>query len=428
MKIMHNIRDSVTVYDPAVGAEPDYDQANPIEYLCDLWAAQRQHLAADQVYYVGDTIQVLLPYTALELHGPSGGQWDIADPLQQVNKEDFQKQNIKSITMADTAMVRGWVSVAGGRVPFIRFVYRGGPFSTLAGQLGSVPGSHIGLWAQVGQNATPSVLSVPYDANSDCYAIEIWGFQGNLEPHLDPAGKTALAAGALIADAQLLPSGTDFQDPPVMADLTAYHPNHPMHPLNNLHCQVAWCDASQTVWDSRDGLNHQYRFQMLQRGWSRSMSRGVSKNPHGGTGYLEFRNLFSEYRNFKREHRQVPSDQPVELGRVLEPWNIDAFGNMAGSKKTEDFLVVRFVDLCSVNAQSAVGLHRHRDNQEVFFIIEGEALCFLGDWAEHDDRERAVEVRHLQRGDMFPLKNGQLHALVNLLDTPCSILVFGSYD
>jgi mannose-6-phosphate isomerase-like protein (cupin superfamily) len=29
-----------------------------------------------------------------------------------------------------------------------------------------------------------------------------------------------------------------------------------------------------------------------------------------------------------------------------------------------------------------IGLHRHRDNQEIFFMMEGTGLMFCGDWCQ----------------------------------------------
>ncbi len=56
-------------------------------------------------------VQYLIPYDYLELYGPSGRLWNVTDPGQQDNKEDFQKQNIKEFRCTDTWVARGWATV-----------------------------------------------------------------------------------------------------------------------------------------------------------------------------------------------------------------------------------------------------------------------------------------------------------------------------
>ena len=110
---------------------------------------------------------------------------------------------------------------------------------------------------------------------------------------------------------------------------------------------------------------------------------GVSANPHGGTGFLRYRNLLSNY-----------------------------------------------IDLHILKPGCGIGLHRHRDNQEVFLIImmTGKGLMVTSDWNEFPNRERSFEIRTLAAGHLSLLKSGQLHWLINATDEDISLFMFGGYD
>ena len=58
-------------------------------------------------------------------------------------------------------------------------------------------------------------------------------------------------------------------------------------------------------------------------------------NPHGGIGFLEYRNLLSNYFRFTGSG---------ELERRLEPYNLDGIGRK-GTGGQEPFLAVEYVDL-----------------------------------------------------------------------------------
>lgn len=69
-----------------------------------------------------------------------------------------------------------------------------------------------------------------------------------------------------------------------------------------------------------------------------------------------------------------------ELGRDLIPGNFDAntwqaADNPAGPKvtapKRESFMAVDYMDLHILQPECAIGIHRHRDNREVFFMFGG---------------------------------------------------------
>ncbi|MEO0852540.1 MAG: cupin domain-containing protein, partial [Cyanobacteria bacterium J06648_11] len=145
-----------------------------------------------------------------------------------------------------------------------------------------------------------------------------------------------------------------------------------------------------------------------------------SPNPHGGIGFLEYRNLFSNYFEFASSN---------ELHRVLQPWNLDAFSQKVRSgTRTEPFLAVNYMDLHALNPECGIGLHRHRDSQEVFFMTNGQGLMVVGDWCQFPDRERCFEIRTLKSGSLAMLDGGNLHGLMNVTDEPAFLFMFGGYD
>jgi mannose-6-phosphate isomerase-like protein (cupin superfamily) len=158
---------------------------------------------------------------------------------------------------------------------------------------------------------------------------------------------------------------------------------------------------------------------MLLRGWDAYLKAGVSANPHGGVGFLHYRNLLSNYFGFADSR---------ELGRTVEPWQFDAAGRKAGGERWENFFAVDYVDLHILKNNCGIGLHRHRDNQEVFFLLDGQAVMITGDWCKTPQRERCFEVRTLQAGHFVLLKPGGLHGLMNATDADIFLLMFGGYD
>jgi mannose-6-phosphate isomerase-like protein (cupin superfamily) len=117
-----------------------------------------------------------------------------------------------------------------------------------------------------------------------------------------------------------------------------------------------------------------------------------------------------------------------ELGRTIEPWNFDASGRKVPAERREEFFTVDYMDLHIVKPGCGIGLHRHRDNQEVFLLMEGRAFMVVGDWCRMPNRERCIEVRTLTAGHMALLKGGNLHALINPTDEYLSLFMFGGYD
>lgn len=405
------------------GTTPDYNQNNPVTRL--LAMIESASLASGRENYPFEELQFLFPIRSLQLYGPSAPDSAIIDPRRQDNKLDFQKQNVASFEAADTQLIRGLACAGDWTGPFLRLTYRAGPDSVLAAKTSSLLGPSIKLWVKVGESAVGAPLTVPYDADAGRYAIEFWGWPGStvdLRAALDPRGQGALDRGAIVANTALVPGTVrDFTREALDGKFTdAVAPNHALHPTRPLHVEAAWGSADGTVWDSLDGANHQFEFSMILRGWEHYLSVGTSPNPHGGLGFLEYRNLLSNYGQYAGMQ---------ELGRTLPPWSFDAFGKKAPGERREAFMAVDYMDLHIVRANAAIGLHRHRDNQELFMVIGNrDGLMVVGDWCEMPNRERCFEVRTLKPGHFAMLKGGNLHSLINPSDEDLFLFMFGGYD
>jgi len=405
------------------GTTPDYDNNNPVTRLLSL--VEGATLAAGREAYPFDALQYLFPIRALQLYGPSPPADGVLDPALQDNKTDFQKQNVASFQADDTQLIRGLASAGAWTGPFLRLTYRAGPDSVLAGMARASLGPAIRLWLRVGGSATPVPLTVPYDSASGRYAIELWAWPGSaadLRAALDPRGQAALDRGALVAAPTLI-HGTEGDFLREALDgrfVNEVAPDHALHPTRPLHIEAAWATADLSLWDSLGGTNHQYEFSMVLRGWDNYLSVGTSPNPHGGLGFLEYRNLLSNYGRYAGMR---------ELGRDIPPWSFDAFGRKAAGDRREEFLAVDYMDLHIVRPNAAIGLHRHRDNQEAFMVIGDRAgLMVIGDWAKLANRERCLEVRTLKQGHLALLKGGNLHSLINPSDEDLLLFMFGGYD
>jgi hypothetical protein len=155
-------------------------------------------------------------------------------------------------------------------------------------------------------------------------------------------------------------------------------PNHAMHPVRPLRLELAWADATATKWDKATGGNYVYEFSMSLRGWDSYFATGDSQNPHGGVGGLEYRNLYSNYFGHEDQRRgELGPAWTPELGRMLRDWQFDADHNRPSGKQREDFFAVDYIDLHILKPAAVIGMHRHRDNQEVFLLMEGRGL--MGD-------------------------------------------------
>lgn len=403
------------------GTTPDYGSGNPLHRLMHL--VERVGYSAELEYYLLDETQYLFSVRSFEFYGPSGGDAGILDPKQQLNKEDFQKQNVKDFATGPLFLARGWVSDGNWSAPYLRVSYDGGPDSPLSRANGGSLGPEVQLWIKVQGNQTPELLTVPYNEATDRYEVELWGYTEAtpVQNVVDEKGLQALERGEILIRPDLIRGRrADFAreglDNRTMWDVA---PEHCMHPLRPLRVECAWTNAKTTVWDNNGGSNYRMEFNQLLRGWDSYLGTGFSSNPHGGVGGLQFLNLFSNYFG----HKARP-----ELGRTLEAWNLDAQGQTGKPGFSERFLAVDYLDLHLLHPNSGIGLHRHRDNQEIFLILKGQGFMVTGDWCITPQRERCLEVRKLREGSMTLLKPGGLHGLMNTTDERMELFMFGGYD
>lgn len=403
------------------GEVPNYSANNPLLRVMQL--IERAEPSAERQFYFQDTLQYLFPFDNLVLFGPSAPQSKISDPALQDNKNDFQKQNIADFIATDTQLIRGIVNVGTWTGPFLRLSYRGGPDSKLSKAANHQLGDRIQLWLRIHQNGSPVLLSVPYNERSDCYEIELWGTgNSSLRSLLDARGQAAWDRGEIQLRPDIITGNPAAFTRELVSnrDMRTVDPSSVFHPILPLHLEVAWTTLLQDAWDSQGGANYHYEFNMVQRGWEQYLQTGISPNPHGGLGFLEFRNLLSNYFGFR---------DSMELGRTLQPWNLNAFSQkVLSGQQREEFMTVEYMDLHILKPECGIGLHRHRDNQEVFLMMAGRGMMVIGDWVKFDNRERCFEARVLTAGSMALLKGGNLHGLMNTTDEDCSLFMFGGYD
>jgi hypothetical protein len=425
------------------GSSPNYNKHNPVTKI--TGAVEAAELSAERHFYLADSVQYLFPYTRTALYGPAGGDWQNPDPRTQDNKSDFQKQNVRTIELSETRLLRGYARVDGWSGPFLHISYEPSLRSPLA-RGGYYPGSSVRLYLKVGTASTQMApIAVPYNTVTHRYEIELWSFKagdGALRALLGPKGQAAMARGELLARPDLIKGrlddfqGAEFdfvrdQARNAGSALLMYDfvPEHSMHPVRPLRIELAWGSTVEDLWDSRGGQNYRYEFAMVLRGWRNYLGIGQSNNPHGGVGILEYRNLFSNYFGYEARRQQVlGGDWLPELGRDLEPWNVDAHGQKSAEARRETFMPVNYMDLHVLKPSCSIGVHRHRDNMEAFLMLHGKALMVTGDWCQFPNRERALEVRTMQPGDLVLLRGGQLHGLINSLDENVELFMFGGYD
>lgn len=423
------------------GESPNYVKNNPLWRVVE--SVESVELACGFERYLSDSLQHLFAIRSLALYGPAGDQWQVLDPRGQDNKNDFQKQNIRELILNGVSVVRGYARAGSWAGSFMRIAFQPPPDSPLAAGQGVTLEPSLRLWLKVGSQQSQSLLVVPYHQTSHRYEIELWGYTGpDLRADLDLKGRAAFDRGELLARPDLV-KGTvqDFEGPEFDAlrdalkgqgrpiELVDHVPDHSMHPLIPLRLELAWSDPSGQRWDNRGGQNYRLMFGMLLRGWRSYLAGGVSSNPHGGVGTLEFRNLFSNYFAHESKRKQLfGGDVLPELGRDVDTFNFNAVGNKPGQPTREAFLAVDYMDLHILRPGCGIGIHRHRDNQEVFMLLTGRARMVTGDWADWPDRDRAFEVRSMLPGDLALIKGGQLHSLINSLDENITLFMFGGYD
>ena len=422
MEIVH----SDTIIELKPGEKPNYDQGNPLYSLQSI--IQKIPLAAEREHYLPQSIQYLLPYSHLSLY-PYNKPADRALEEERA-KPDFQHQNIKAVKYSDIRLARGWANLNGQTFPFLRIAYRGGPDSLLSRTSNHSLTDHIKLWIKVGDNAVKKYLTLPYNSASDFYEIELWGYKGD-DPsnHLDTKGKKSLDSGELqIRPDLMIGNIEDFlRDGLEQKEVCEMFIDNCMHPILPLKVRVAFTDHTETFWDSLNAADYHFEFNMIYRGWDNYLKAGTHRNPHGGTGVIHFRTLLSNYWGYPGQDKEKYKEYST-ISQNMQHWMRDSYDNKPPKKEVENFFKVDYMDMHILKPDCAIGLHRHRDNQEVFFMQEGEGLMVIGDWAKMDNRERCMEVRTLKAGHFVMLKGGNLHALINTQPDPAMLFIFGGYD
>ena len=210
----------------------NYNVQNPITKL--MHAMEEAYFFAENLdCYLVDSIQFLFPFSHLEIYGPAGISHMILNPEMQDNKTDFQKQNIKDFVLTDTFLARGWVSVGGQTIPFLKLSYLGGLDSKLAELSGNKLDAHINLWIKIQGKAVSEYIKVPYNEETDRYEVELWGFQGNVKDHLSDKGKTSLQNGNLQVRTDLIKGSINDFTREGLDDKNMYQvaPENTMHPI-----------------------------------------------------------------------------------------------------------------------------------------------------------------------------------------------------
>jgi mannose-6-phosphate isomerase-like protein (cupin superfamily) len=423
------------------GRRPNYDRNNPVMRL--IGKIEGFPLAADRQHYLADSIQYLFPIASLAFYGPSGGGPETADPRGQDNREDFQKQNLREVTLTGVQVARGFAAIGEAWIgSFVSIAFSPSQASPLVGGDGVCRAPHLRLHLKIGDHETTSTIVMPFDEESQLYRVELWALDAGGMPE-GLGSKAQNAWGSFLLSRPDLVKGTHndlFGEPMHKAradadasggavELLNHAPGHTVHPIRTLRLELAFADPAQETWDSHGGRNHRLEFSMNQRGWNGFLSVGRSRNAHGGLGYLEYRNLYSNYFGHEQRRRDAAgSDLLPELGRDLPDWSFDAYGRRPAPDRRERFMAVDYMDLHILEPDAIIGIHRHRDNQEAFLLMEGKALMVMADWEQRDDRDRAFEIRTIRPGDLSIVKGGQMHALINSLDERALLFMFGGYD
>ena len=106
----------------------------------------------------------------------------------------------------------------------------------------------------------------------------------------------------------------------------------------------------------------------------------------------------------------------------------DAFRQKRPAKRHQKFMAIDYMDLHTLKQECGIGIHRHRDNQEIFFLLSGVGIILMGDRNQFPQRECCFEIRTMTAGSFSLLKPVNLHALFNVTDEDISLLMFGGYD
>ncbi|MCA1458400.1 hypothetical protein I6F35_35380 [Bradyrhizobium sp. BRP22] len=280
---------------------PDYNSRNLMTKL--LAVAEAHHLAAEQHFYLTDHLHALVPFSHLDLAGPQGADADILDPTRHDNKTDFQKQNVRDFLVTDTYLLRGWVTACAWKnleafepvpdrvVPFLKLSYRASPDSKLAETMGRLPGRSILLLLKVNVRDASGLITVPCKEATDRYEIDLWGDHGS-------DLRAVFSAGADTIGLSSLDSGDLITRPDLILGQRSDFDRENKDDLDIVPCR----DQRQAAW-------------------------GVDV-PH-------YRNLMSNYLGFAGSG---------ELGRIVEPWQLDFMGRKSEGERHEGFLAIDYID------------------------------------------------------------------------------------
>lgn len=404
-----------------IGAdEPLATQGSSIDELLEIVAGVRW--AAEAQTYVQGEADFLLPFTFLRTPPPGAGA-DVP-PESQDDKFDFGKQNVREFHLGDTSLVRGWIRLLPADpdgeeefFPFLKISYRGGPDSALSQatrhSLQREITLHLGLFQRSAK------FMVAYNEESHRYDVELWGCSAReADGRVGPRAKAAIEAGSIQFTPQLIRGEYDDfrRDQIEGASVWDLNEENLIHPLRPLRVLASWSDRAETTFDPASGGSRSFVFNSLVRGWSAFEAAGQSADTHGGTGNLRYTNLIS---NYARDRKS--------LGRALEPWMFNAFGTKDGNRE-EAFFAVDYVDLHLLEAGASIGIHRHRDNQEIIFVHSGWGYLVSGDWCQFPGRDRSFQVQILKAGQLATVRSGGLHGFKNVSDERVQLLMLGGYD
>jgi hypothetical protein len=84
----------------------------------------------------------------------------------------------------------------------------------------------------------------------------------------------------------------------------------------------------------------------VRRGWDNFLQVGVSEAPHGGFGFLHFRNVLSNYFAFR---------DSGELGQDIAPWMFDGKGTKNPALRHQPFMAVQYMDLHILKPECGMG-------------------------------------------------------------------------
>jgi mannose-6-phosphate isomerase-like protein (cupin superfamily) len=57
---------------------------------------------------------------------------------------------------------------------------------------------------------------------------------------------------------------------------------------------------------------------------------------------------------------------------------------------------MEYMDLHILKPECGIEIHRHRDNQEIFFVLKGAGVMVTGDWCQFPTREAVLRSALLQ--------------------------------